>query len=310
MAEVTQFVFFDFEMLCSEKGMTFESMEAIRLGAVKYNIKTGQITTFDQYIKPKSNQSLSSFCKELTGIDDAHLKKASSFKVVFEDFLTWVGGVKKSRFFSWSPSDISRLRIDAAEHSIPDGTITKINKRYVDFQAIFSKRVSKTNASVESALRMYGLPFIGEKHNPMYDSYNTLRIYLNFLNEPIESDLLMLKHFIFDDEAYSVTRINQHLTEKINHDLSTLIGERDVFHMKDARKMLKRTRNLVNKYNNILINRSGLFSKENMSLVDKLTSFYHEFLGCFEEHHSYSSKVIILDDFAVKRVSHLQLKQG
>ncbi|MEK1832729.1 hypothetical protein AAAC51_38820 [Priestia megaterium] len=43
MADVKQFIFFDFEMLCSNKGMPFEDMEAIRLGAVKYNIETENI---------------------------------------------------------------------------------------------------------------------------------------------------------------------------------------------------------------------------------------------------------------------------
>ncbi|MCL7748686.1 3'-5' exonuclease [Halalkalibacter alkaliphilus] len=310
MAELKQYIFFDFEMLCSDKGMTFESMEAIRIGAVKYDLKTEKVSTFDQYIKPTSTKPLSLFCKNLTGIEDKQLVNANDFKTVFEDFLTWVGGIKKSRFFSWSPSDLNRLRIDAAEHAIPNSTITKIEKRYVDFQEIFTKRVSRTNASVESALQLYGLQFIGEKHNPMYDSYNTLRIYLNFLHTPVESDLLMLKHFIFEEEPYSVARINLQLKDKLICDLSSLIDHHDIFQMKEARKLLKRTRNLVKKYNNILINRSGLFDKENVLLVEKLVVFYHDFLQIFEEHDTCSSKVLILDDYIVKPVMQLQLKRG
>ena len=127
-----------------------------------------------------SPEPLSNFCKTLTGIKDEDLQDAASFKVVFKDFLTWVGGVKKSRFFSWSPSDLSRLKLDALKHEVSQSTINKIEKRYVDFQAIFTKRVSNSNVSVEGALKLYELDFIGEKHNPMYDAYNTLRIYLQF----------------------------------------------------------------------------------------------------------------------------------
>ncbi|MDQ0804955.1 hypothetical protein [Priestia megaterium] len=38
MADVKQFIFFDFEMLCSNKGMPFEDMEAnsARRGEVQY----------------------------------------------------------------------------------------------------------------------------------------------------------------------------------------------------------------------------------------------------------------------------------
>ncbi|KHF37750.1 3'-5' exonuclease [Halalkalibacter okhensis] len=309
MAEVRQFIFFDFEMLCSDKGMTFESMEAIRIGAVKYDITTEKITTFDQYIKPLSKKPLSRFCRTLTGIEDKHLMNASDFKTVFEDFLTWIGGIKKSRFFSWSPSDLNRLKTDAAKHSISISTIAKIEKRYVDFQAIFTKRVSKTNASVESALNLYELDFIGEKHNPMYDSYNTLRIYLKFLHEPLTSDLLMVKHFILEEATPDSTRINRQVKEKLVYELSTLI-DHDIFRMRDARILLKRTQNLVKKYNNVLINRSGLFDEENVVITAKLLAFYHDLLQIFEEHRASSSKVLILDDYMVKPFKELYLKRG
>ncbi|GAE34738.1 3'-5' exonuclease [Halalkalibacter akibai] len=221
MAKVKQFIFFDFEMLCANKGLTFEAMEAIRLGAVKYDLETEQITSFDQFIKPISTKPLSNFCKTLTGIKDEDLQDAASFKVVFKDFLTWVGGVKKSRFFSWSPSDLSRLKLDALKHEVSQSTINKIEKRYVDFQAIFTKRVSNSNVSVEGALKLYELDFIGEKHNPMYDAYNTLRIYLQFLDQPLASDLIMLKTFIFETEDFPIEQMNKQLQRKLMKEVSS-----------------------------------------------------------------------------------------
>lgn len=88
MAEVTQFIFFDFEMLCSNRGMDYKDMEAIRLGAVKYDLTTNKVSYFDQFIKPRSNQPLSAFCKRLTGISDEQLANASVFPTVLEEFLT------------------------------------------------------------------------------------------------------------------------------------------------------------------------------------------------------------------------------
>ncbi|WP_227935925.1 3'-5' exonuclease [Alkalihalobacillus deserti] len=306
MAQLKQFIFFDFEMLCASKGLTFESMEAIRLGAVKYDLETKQTTTFDHYIKPLSDKPLSEFCKKLTGISDQDLIDAPHFKEVFTEFLTWVGGIKKSQFFSWSSSDLSRLCMDASLHEISSSTIKKIEQRYVDFQAIFTNRVSKTNASVESALHLYGLTFIGEKHNPLWDAYNTLRIYLHFLNQPLASDLIMLKSFIFEEEHYSVERVNTLLHSKLNEDFSSLLGDRDIFPMKEASKLLKKTRNLVKKYNNILINRSGLFSQDILFLVKHLVDFHYNFLVTYEEHIAYSSKILIIDD----SYKQLNLKRG
>jgi inhibitor of KinA sporulation pathway (predicted exonuclease) len=312
MADIKQFIFFDFEMLCSNSGMPFENMEAIRLGAVKYDLETENITYFDRFIRPENKEPLTEFCKTLTGIEESDLIDAGDFKVVFDDFIEWIGGVKKTRYFSWSPSDLSRLKIDAAKHEIPLRTIGKIEKRYIDFQAIFKKRVSKGNVSVEDALALYGLQFIGEKHNPMYDSYNTLRIYLSFLSDIVQSDLIMLKQFIFENEVpLKVDQINKRLSEHIRQDAKMLIGQlREVYRMRDAKKLLKPIRRIVEKYENVLINRSGLLTEENVLNAGLLVTFYHELLVSYEEHTYYSSKIIIFDDYMLNPLKHLSVMQG
>ncbi|MBU8688239.1 exonuclease domain-containing protein [Priestia megaterium] len=311
MADVKQLIFFDFEMLCSNKGMSFEDMEAIRLGAVKYNIKTEDIEFFDRYIQPTKRVSLSRFCTELTGIKDTDLVGASNFKNVFEDFLTWIGGIKKSRFFSWSTSDLSRLKIDAVKYEISLATIKKIEQRYVDFQAIFTKRVSKNNVSVENGLALYNLQFEGKKHNPMYDAYNTLRIYLSFLNEPVQSDFIMIKQFILEEVPQNIKEMNAVLRKAIQKDLHIFAEElNEMYKMKDAVKIIKRAQRIVKKYENILINRSGLFSEENSFYVGLLVDFYHNLLICYNEHLEYSSKIIILDESTLHPLNQLSLKRG
>ncbi len=311
MADVKQFIFFDFEMLCSNKGMPFEDMEAIRLGAVKYNIETEDIEFFDRYIQPTKQVSLSRFCTELTGIKDTDLVGASNFKNVFEDFLIWIGGIKKSRFFSWSTSDLSRLKIDAEKHEISLATIKKIEQRYVDFQAIFTKRVSKNNVSVENGLALYNLQFEGKKHNPMYDAYNTLRIYLSFLHEPVQSDFIMIKQFILEEVPQNIKEMNAALRKAIQKDLHVFAEElNEMYKMKDAVKIIKRTQRIVKKYENILINRSGLFSEENSFYVVLLLDFYHNLLLCYNEHLEYSSKIIILDESTLYPLNQLSLKRG
>ncbi len=46
------------------------------------------------------------------------------------------------------------------------------------FKQFLPKRVSKNNVSVENRLALYNLQFEGEKHNPMYDAYNTFSSHL------------------------------------------------------------------------------------------------------------------------------------
>ncbi|MDG5789547.1 exonuclease domain-containing protein [Evansella sp. AB-P1] len=297
MTDVKQYIFFDFEMLCSDRGMPYEKMEGIRLGAVKYDIRSNTTMYFDRFIKPQSKKPLSSFCKELTGIKDCDLINADEFKHVFEDFLTWVGGIKRSRFFSWSSSDLTRLKIDSESNDIPFTTINKIEKRYIDFQAIFTKRVSKNNPSVENALQLYGLSFIGDAHNPMHDAYNTLRIYLTFLHEPLRTDKIMLKQFIFENVPDEPKLINRKVANALQKDMSQFKENlKEFYHLKDAYKMIKKTKQMVRKYENILINRSGLFSNENVEKIKYLVEFYHDLLVSYHEHSSYSSKIMILDE--------------
>lgn len=297
MAEVKQYVFFDFEMLCSNRGMPYDEMEAIRLGAVKQDIESGEIVYFDRFIRPKNFKRLSVFCKELTGISDEDLKDADSFKIVFEDFLTWIGGVKRSRFFSWSRNDLTRLILDAEKHEISSTIIKKIEKRYIDFQAIFTQRVSKNNLSVENALSLYGLTFEGEKHNPMYDALNTLRIYQAFQNRRVDSDQVMIKHFILNEKPFELEEVNLMVRDCMHFDIKSLLDElKDIYKLKDGKRLLKRIQRLSEKYSNILINRSGIFSAEVMGIARLLVEFYHELILVYEEHALYSARVMILPD--------------
>ncbi|MFA9557031.1 3'-5' exonuclease [Evansella sp. AB-rgal1] len=308
---VKQYIFFDFEMLCSNYGMPIDKMEAIRLGAVKYDLESETIEYFDQYIKPLNKKPLSSFCKELTGITDKDLKNANDFSFVFQEFLKWIGGVKRSRFFSWSSSDLTRLKIDANNHNIPLTTIKKMEKRYIDFQAIFTKRVSKNNPSVENALQLYGLSFIGEQHNPMYDAYNTLRIYLHFLHEPEKTEKIMLKQFIMEEVPSNRSEINKTIKDCFQNDMLCFLDQfNEMYRMKDAMKMIKQTRRMVKKYENILINRSGLFWKENVDSIQLLLEFYHELLVAYDEHFHHSSKIMILDESIVLPIKHVLQKRG
>jgi len=291
--------------------MHFENMEAIRLGAVKYEIASKKVTSFDSYIKPVNRSPLTSFCKNLTRIKDSDLAHANEFSIVFSEFLTWIGGIKKSRFFSWSKSDLARLKIDSHKHHVPERTISKIEKRYVDFQSVFTKRVSKNPVSVESGLELYGLSFIGNKHNPMYDSYNTLRIYVSFLNEPIQSDLIMLQRYIFKDELLSTSHLNRKIQIEFKKDITILCSElKDIYKMKDVEKTTKKIKRIAYKYENILINRSGLFSEDIMSLVESFIRFYHEFLLSYQEHQQYLSKIMILGDHMITPLKHLQTRNG
>ncbi|MBM6619479.1 3'-5' exonuclease [Bacillus suaedaesalsae] len=307
MAEIKHYVFFDFEMLCSNTGMSFTDMEAIRLGAVKYDLNTHSLTSFDQYIKPKNSAPLSRFCQNLTGITDDDLSLAKTFPDVLEEFLTWIGGVKKTQFFSWSKSDLSRLKLDSEFHATPEATIRKIEQRYVDLQAVMAKRVTKSQFSVENALKLYGLEFYGEPHNPMYDAYNTFRIYMSFNTMPIQSDLIMVKQFISDEiESYDPIAVNRLVKHHLKQDIESISSQlTEISRMRDAYKFLKKSSHLVEKFDNVVINRSGIFSPELTSDVQLFQQLFNNLVDSYKEHYRHNSKVIIFDDHTINKLIHL-----
>jgi inhibitor of KinA sporulation pathway (predicted exonuclease) len=301
MADLKQFIFFDFEMKCDDRGMAYEDMEAIRLGAVKYDLDTQQISYFDRYIQPETPWPLSNFCKELTGITDEDLKIADSFPNIFKEFLYWIGGVKKSRFFSWSKSDMSRLKMDSERHGLPAVTMEKIESRYVDFQETFTRHVSKDHLSVENALGIYGVEFKGDAHNPMYDAYNTLQIFLNYYSQPLISDREMAKAFIFSGEEVDADDVNEKISQAIINDFMLLTENLHfAFRLQDAKKLLKRTGKTVRKYDNVLLNRSGIFTEDIQQLVKDLISFHENLQDSYQEHFACSSRVMIIDDHSLR----------
>ncbi|WP_186577308.1 3'-5' exonuclease [Aquibacillus kalidii] len=306
MSDVKYYVFFDFEMLCSNRGMLQEEMEAIRLGAVKYELATEKVTSFDAYIRPLQQKKLTPFCKQLTGIQDSDLVGAQTFDQVFSNFLTWVGGVKKTRFFSWSKSDLQRLKLDSQLHDISIRTVEKIENRYVDFQAILTKRVTKENLSVQNALELYDMTFVGEQHNPMYDAFNTLRIYLNFLNYPIKSDLLMIDRYILQGQLKRNKSINEQVKQLMKLDLESLLVElHDMYRLRNAQKLLKKVKRLVKKYENISINRSGIFNDDLIESVSLLKVFYDELRSTYNYHFKHAAKIMIIDEHLVSPIKQL-----
>ncbi|MEZ4981798.1 MAG: exonuclease domain-containing protein [Saprospiraceae bacterium] len=45
---------------------------------------------FNAFVRPVVNPMLSSFCQELTGINQVQVNRASRFDRVVEDFLDWI----------------------------------------------------------------------------------------------------------------------------------------------------------------------------------------------------------------------------
>ena len=86
-------IYMDFEMnMPSSKGKRDGlKAEIIAIGAVKYDMRTGQLDKFKSLIKPVIEQEVYPHIEELTHITTEDLADAPTYEQVMRDFKAWLG---------------------------------------------------------------------------------------------------------------------------------------------------------------------------------------------------------------------------
>lgn len=181
-------------MNCSDNNNNnYGLLEAISIGAVKYNLKDESIDKFHSFIKPRNNIILSRFCMELTNITQDQIDRAEDFKTVMVDFGNWIGQ-EKSIFVSWGPADITVVKNDNKRNGFRLQIVNQMRKNYIDFQKEFSSKYSKSHnvMSLTNALLVFNKEFEGIKHNALDDAYNLFRVYKHYKEVKNNNDSIML----------------------------------------------------------------------------------------------------------------------
>ena len=128
-------------------------------------------------VRPRRHPTLSTFCKELTGLSQGEVEGGPPFPHALQAFLTWAGGDHDLVLASWGTWDDRQLRRDAARHELPAPSWTGLN-----IKRIFSRRARAQGAprggwlDLASSLRWLGLDFDGEPHRALDDARNASRI--------------------------------------------------------------------------------------------------------------------------------------
>lgn len=191
-------VFYDLEMFCDYRQVTESMQETIRIGAVMLNTETNAMSFFNEYVKPIHQQRITRFCTKLTGIKQKDIVRAKSFKQVFAQFLSWAGGMDDVTFVAWGKSDLKRIVHDFHHHKMSKKQLLAFKSNHVNLQQCANK-ITATDRSVEYVLNMFQGRFIGKKHNPKYDAFNTMRIYLYSKDRTHYTQLLTLREQFFTE---------------------------------------------------------------------------------------------------------------
>ena len=172
--EMKPLIILDLEATCSEN-KDIEA-EIIEIGAVK--IIDGKIVdSFDAFVKPVINPTLTDFCKTLTTITQEDVDSAKSFPDVFRDFMDWIGTTHFD-YMSWGFYDKKQFIHHCKYHNLPYAW----TENHDNIKLMFANKTGHKPCGMDKALRILNLPLDGTHHRGIDDAKNIAKIYLK-INE-------------------------------------------------------------------------------------------------------------------------------
>ena len=127
-----QYIVYDLEATCWEKGTRPKRMEIIEIGAVRVDATKLTIRDeFDTFVQPVSEPELSDFCRNLTSIRQEDIDSAQTFPDALKDFLGWIG-TDETILCSWGGYDRNQIIVDCRRRSIEPQIVLENCKGYTE----------------------------------------------------------------------------------------------------------------------------------------------------------------------------------
>ncbi|CAG9820377.1 unnamed protein product [Phaedon cochleariae] len=181
----------DFEATCwGQNEKTKRLPEIIEFPCVLYSIERDSIVSvFQQYVMPVENPMLTSFCTELTGIQQSQVDSGVPLQTCLMLFKKWLANIKlefhlsydlsgtsknKCIFSTWSDWDLGiclRNECRRKRIAIPD-----IFNAWIDARAMYRKHYLRRPKGLHGALCEVGLDFEGREHCGLDDARNTAKL--------------------------------------------------------------------------------------------------------------------------------------
>lgn len=166
----------DFEATCSNDSTISEAeMEIIEIGACFANEDGQIIDTFQSFIRPITNPTLTAFCQELTGIGQSDVDLAQTFSEEAPRFAQFVGqhSAQTAMWVSWGNYDKQQLERECARANIA----AFVTMEHCDAKKEFAKRqqIGK-RVGMRKALELVGLPPPRQHHRALEDAINIAQL--------------------------------------------------------------------------------------------------------------------------------------
>lgn len=185
------YILFDLEATCwgpyDRKPMD-ATTEVIEIGAVKINKNLEVVSEFCTFIKPSINPRLSSFCTELTTIEQKDVDNAPYFQVAISNFMTWAkeGSHEDPMFLSWGAWDKQQLVRESVAKGcekyfalfVGDSVTPYRVGNHIDFKRAFARTRNIKPCGMERALSHLNIPLDGTHHRGIDDAKNISKIFV------------------------------------------------------------------------------------------------------------------------------------
>lgn len=200
----------DFEATCERDRRTYPN-EIIEFPAILIDVRRGIVDrqrSFQTYVKPWRNTTLTAFCTELTGITQSQVDNAPSMTEAIDLFVKWFKETipygAKVTFATDGPWDFKNFLFQQAvlrDHvSFPT-----IFYEYFDVRTTWSRTFNKGDPlKLDAMLKRMKLRFEGNPHCGFDDAYNIARLALEMMKKGCVFEFLIALPLNEEDFHYSL----------------------------------------------------------------------------------------------------------
>lgn len=174
------YIILDLEATCWQDRSIKRQSEIIEIGAVKINERKEILGEFNAFVKPKLHPELSSFCMELTTIEQQDIDDAANYKSVINDFWDWINLDEDYLLCSWGFYDRSQFTKDCELNQMSTDWLKNhisLKHQYGSFKKL------KRPIGMGGALRNENIKLEGTHHRGIDDARNIAKIFLAYFDE-------------------------------------------------------------------------------------------------------------------------------
>jgi inhibitor of KinA sporulation pathway (predicted exonuclease) len=174
------YIIFDLEATCWE-GNRSRRNETIEIGAVLVSDHKEVVVEFQVFVKPLKNPILSSFCTELTSINQSDVDQAPSFDEAIEQFKDWFGfGKEEYLLCSWGFYDREQLKSDSKIHGLDHAWV----ERHISLKHQYAELKKLRRAiGMKNALKREKMGLEGTHHRGIDDARNIAKIFIKYFDK-------------------------------------------------------------------------------------------------------------------------------